>query len=541
MEESKREEIALFRYGLILPFLSQEELEWGVKGEMQRRLAEQHYNIPHSKKHTIDKETIRTWLAAYQRHGFDGLKPKSRSDIGKPRMIAAEAWEKASALKKEAPRRSVRKIIQIMEAHNLIKPGEVKASTLARHFKEHGLDRKSLAKSQKVFRRFEAERPNQIWQSDILYGPYLPDPNLPEKKKRTYLVAFIDDFSRLVPHAEFYWDEKFPALENTFKKALLKRGIPEVIYVDNGKVYSARRLDAVCASLGIRKISCQPYSPEGKGKIERFMGTVRDNFLAEPEIAKVQTLPELNRLLWAWLEADYHQRQHNSTEMAPLVRWREHIGKFLRTVAEKELTELFLWQLERTVSKVGLVMVGGIEFEVEAILKLKKVEVRYNPFDLSCVHVYHAGHFVQIAKPAKISRWNTAAKAGNNAAAAPTITTGIKPLKQLAQQHHAQKQEQAKELVGKPAKPDNPATAGLTLPQFIHTMATVRNKKPDALHVREVEALQNFFNTYQPLTAEGVSIAMAKAVLKHGREQHVDVYLEAVKNLHFKWQQEKSA
>jgi hypothetical protein len=131
MEESKREEMALFRYGLILPFLGQQELEWGVKGEIARRLAEQHYNFPHSQKHTIDKETIRKWLAAYQRNGFDGLKPKSRSDIGKPRTVAPEAWEKAVALKKEAPRRSVRKIIQIMEAHNLIKPGEIKASTRA--------------------------------------------------------------------------------------------------------------------------------------------------------------------------------------------------------------------------------------------------------------------------------------------------------------------------------------------------------------------------------------------------------------------------
>jgi hypothetical protein len=224
--------------------------------------------------------------------------------------------------------------------------------------------------------------------------------------------------------------------------------------------------------------------------------------------------------------------------VAPLARWREHIGNFLRTVAEKELTELFLWQLQRTVSKVGLVMIEGIEFEVEAILKLKKVEVRYNPFDLSCVHIYHAGHFVQIAKPAKLSRWNTAAKAGQTPPVPPIISTGIKPLKQLEQQHHAQKQEQAKELVGKSAKPDIDA---LTLPRFIHTMATARDKKPDALHAREIEALQNFFNTYQPLTAEGVCIAMAKAILKHGREQHVDVYLDAVKNLHLKWQQEKSA
>jgi transposase InsO family protein len=272
MDENKREEIALFRYGIILPFLTPEELEWGVKGELRKRLAAQYYNIPNSSKHTINEETIRKWLANYKAHGFDDLKPKGRNDAGKVRKLSPEAWEKAVALKKEVPARSVRKIIQIMEAHKMIQPGEIKLSTLARQFHAHGLDRKTLSRQRrdKTFRRFEAERPNQIWQSDILYGPYLPDPNQPEKNKRTYLVAFIDDFSRLVPHAEFYWDEKSPTLENTFKIAMLKRGIPEIIYVDNGKVYHARRLDAVCAALGIRKISCQPYSPEGKGKVERF-------------------------------------------------------------------------------------------------------------------------------------------------------------------------------------------------------------------------------------------------------------------------------
>jgi hypothetical protein len=192
MDENKREEIALFRYGIILPFLTPEELEWGVKGEMRKRLAQQLYNIPHSSKHSVDEETIRKWLANYKANGFDGLKPKGRNDAGKVRKIPPEAWEKAVALKKEVPARSVRKIIQIMEAHQMIPLGEIKPSTLARQFHAHGLDRKTLAKSSKTFRRFEAERPNQIWQSDILYGPYLPDPNQPEKNKRTYLVAFID-------------------------------------------------------------------------------------------------------------------------------------------------------------------------------------------------------------------------------------------------------------------------------------------------------------------------------------------------------------
>jgi transposase InsO family protein len=539
MDENKREEIALFRYGLILPFLMPDELEWGVKGEMRKRLAQQPYNIPHSSKHTVDEETIRKWLANYKANGFDGLKPKGRNDAGKVRKISSEAWEKAVALKKEVPSRSVRKIIRIMETHKMIQLGEIKPSTLARQFHAHGLDRKTLAKSAKTFRRFEADRPNQIWQSDILYGPYLPDPNQPEKNKRTYLVAFIDDFSRLAPHAEFYWDEKFPTLENTFKIAMLKRGMPEIIYVDNGKVYHARQLDAVCASLGIRKISCQPYSPEGKGKVERFFRTVRDDFLEEPEIGKVQTLPELNKLFWAWLEVDYQQRVHSSTGVAPLTRWRDHIGNYLRTIGEKELVELFLWQVNRTVNKVGLVSVQGIEFEVESMLHNKKVEVRYNPFDLSCVHIYYQGRFFQKALPAKISRWNLAAKA-KPVSPTPASPTGIKPLKQLAEQHHTQKQEHVQQLVGATARAEE---QNLTLPQFIHAIAQALGKKADAFHAREIDAVKIFFATHQPLQADEVGIAMAKAVLTYGNTpQHIDVYLDAIKAVHLKWQsQEKKS
>jgi len=540
MDENKREEIALFRYGLIVPFLTPEELEWGVKGELRKRLAAQNYDIPHSSKHTIDEETIRKWLANYKANGFDGLKPKGRNDAGKVRKISSEAWEKAVALKKEVSGRSVRKIIRIMEAHKMIQPGEIKSSTLARQFHAHGLDRKTLAKSAKTFRRFEAERPNQIWQSDILYGPYLPDPKQPEKNKRTYLVAFIDDFSRLVPHAEFYWDEKFPTLENTFKIAMLKRGLPEIIYVDNGKVYHARRLDAVCASLGIRKISCQPYSPEGKGKVERFFRTVRENFLEEPEIGKVQTLPELNKLFWAWLEVDYQQRTHSSTDAAPLQRWRDHIGNYLHTVGEKELLELFLWQVNRMVNKVGLVSVQGIEFEVESMLHNKKVEVRYNPFDLAAVHIYYQGRFFQKARPAKISRWNLAAKAQSRSTppAVPIPSSGIKPLAQLAQQHHAEKQQHVKELLGTKVGAEE---KNLTLPEFIHAIASALGKKADAFHPREIEAMQTFFATYQPLRADEVGIAMGKAVLTHGSHaQHIAVYLEVIQTVHRKWQPQEN-
>lgn len=528
MQESKREEIALFRYGIIVPFLGTDELEWGVKGEMLRRIAAQDYDIPHSGKHTVDEETVRKWLAAYRKGGFDSLKPRSRQDQGKPRKIPPEAWEKACALRKEAPSRSVRKVIQIMEAHSMVKHGQIKPSTLTRHFKETGLDRKNLGKDEQVFRRFEAERPNQIWQSDIMYGPYLPNPNDPARKKRTYLVAFIDDFSRLVPDAEFYWDEKFPALENTFKKAMLRRGIPELIYVDNGKVYSARRLDAACASLGVRKINCKPYQPQGKGKIERFFRTVRENFLAEPEVTQTETLPELNRLFRAWLEVDYHGRPHAATKEPPLARWRDNIANFLRTPDPKELVELFLWQVTRKVSGIGLISVSGIEFEVDGVLKGRKVEVRYNPFELDWVHIYYKDHFYSKAKPAKVTRWNTASRKTNTANETPReqSTTGIKPLKDLAEQHHKQKQQKARELTGSQSSIAQQQI--ITLPRFIKLVAETLDKKPEQLHPKEIETLKTFLGQHPRLDIPCATVAMAKARLRFGTKQHINYYLEVI-------------
>jgi len=533
MNEKKREEIALFRYRLIVPFLSAEEIEWGCKGEILKRIAKEEKSIPFSKKTSLSESTIRTYLRLYRQGGFDVLKPKSRTDRGQSRKIPPEVLEKAIILKKEQPRRSIRKIIQIIEADQLTPPGLLKESTLARLFKEKGLVRKKLVQAQKDFRAFGAERPNQIWQSDILYGPYLPDPNYPERKKRTYLVAFLDDFSRLIPHAEFFWAEKLPHLEITLKKAIIKRGIPEAIYVDNGQVYSAHRIDAICAELGIRKITCKPYSPEGKGKIERFFRTVRDDFLTELQLQPVAYLHELNRLFWAWQEVDYHQRNHSKTSEAPVKRWRQNIGLFLRAVQEKELEQLFLWRKIRRVSKLGTVSVEGQQFEVDTLLRGQKVEVRFNPLKLREVYIYLDGRFLQKALPDKPSRWNQAKKLTRtkNTQTGPQTQSGIQYLQHLKEQHQKQRQADAQKLL--PSE-KNLQSSAYTSAHFIKVIAQSLGKKLDALHATEIEHIQSCWDSYGPFHPADVAIALGKAILQKGRNQHIDYYLDAIRLQHLK-------
>jgi len=531
MDEKKREQIALFRYSLIVPFLSQEELEWGVKGELVQRMVKEITTIPYSQKTSLNESTIRRYLKTYRDKGFDGLKPKIRTDKGKSHKIQSETLEQAFLLKKEEPRRSARKIIQIMESHQMVPLGLLKPSTLSRIFKQQGLTAKNLRQSNKSFRSFQAEHANQIWQSDTLYGPYLPDPDRPEKKKQTYLIAIIDDYSRLIVHAQFYWYERLPNLENTLHKAILKRGIPEVFYVDNGQVYSAHQINAICAELGIRKISCKPYSPEGKGKIERFFGTVRSDFLTELTHEKVDFLHQLNNKFWAWLEQEYHQKIHSVTNETPNIRWRQNVTSFMKKIDEKQLQTIFLWREKRKVSKLGLVSLCGLQFEVSSFLVGKSVEVKYNHFDLSEVFIFLDGRFIQKAKQSKISRWNTAKKQPQTQQSKQALKSNINHLAFLEEQHQQNKIRQAKQMLGHTNYQPKQQIV-YTAAQFFKEMAQVLKRKLEDFHAKELDCMQHAWDKYGPFQPALVHIALAKAILDKKTGQHISFYLEYIVNTH---------
>lgn len=530
MDDKKREEIALFRYSLIIPFLSEEELCWGVKGEILKRMVKQIHSIPFSKKSSLAESTIRRYLYDYRQKGFDGLKPQNRSDIGKSLKIPPDILEKAVQLKKEEPRRSIRKIIQIMEAHQFVTPGLVKPSTLYRIFCNNNLTYKKLKGSTKQFRQFQAEHPNQIWQSDVMYGPYLPDPDRPEAKKRTYLVAILDDFSRLITHAEFYWHEKLPHLENTLQKAILKRGIPEILYVDNGQIFSAHQINVICAELGIRKITCQPYSPEGKGKSERFFRTARESFIIELEHDKVEHLHQLNSKFWAWLEQDYHQQIHSATNEAPIIRWRQNVTGFVKKIDEQQLQNIFLWREKRHVNKIGLVSLLGLKFEVSSFLQGKTVEIRYNHFNLSEILIYLDGRFIQKAKQATLPRWNTAAKQQPPQNNSEKIDSGVKHLQLLEKQHQQQQIQHARLLTGQQTTP--PPNSSYTKAHFTKHIIDLLKRKVENLHPNEFQEVDQAWEKFGPFHRPLVCTAIAKAILQKGFDQHISFYINSIITSH---------
>ena len=234
--EERRTQIALFRYGLIAPLLYR-TLERGELTAHLKAVAAQTHQIPYSTRTTVYEETIWRYYHTYQVQGFDGLKPKLRADTGAARHIPAEIIETAVALREEVPTRSTTTLIAILRRDPAFPPDlTIAPRTLRDILRRRGKSRKQLVGAAKAFRRFERECANALWQGDMLVGPYLPDADHPGKFRRTALFCFIDDYSRLVPYGEFFFEESLPRLERVFKVAIVRRGIPERVYVDNGKL-----------------------------------------------------------------------------------------------------------------------------------------------------------------------------------------------------------------------------------------------------------------------------------------------------------------
>src|SRR3972149_6947288 len=359
-EEEKRTQIALFRYGLIAPLLHR-PLERGEITAYLKACASRTHQIPYSSRDTLNADTIWEYFQIYRKRGFEGLKPQPRNDAGQPRRIPEEVVQKAIALREELPSRSSSTIIQILRRAPPV-PADLSLAprTLRRILQARGKSREALECQTKAFKRFERDEANSLWQGDMLVGPYLPDIDRPGKYRRTALFCFIDDHSRLIPYGEFFLEEMLPRLERVLKIAILRRGIPKGLFVDNGKVYSSTQLAVVCATLGIKQIHSTPYVPNSRGKIERFFGTVRSQFLSEAEAASIGTLEDLNASFQAWVEMIYHRRVRSETAQTPLDRFQASITQIeIRRADPVQLRQAFLWRERRKVTRTATLSLQG--------------------------------------------------------------------------------------------------------------------------------------------------------------------------------------
>jgi putative transposase len=419
--------IGLFRYQLIRE-AADPALSSKARGRLVRQIAAAEHLDPSGRCVRVSRDTLDRWIRAWRAGGFDALVPSPRQSS--PRL-PVEVIEMATALKRENPERTAAQVRRILRAQLGWAPGE---RTLQRHF----ADNMALAAgqpAQPVFGRFEAARSNELWTGDALHGLRLGG-------RKTYLFAFLDDHSRTAVGHRFGFAEDTVRLAAALRPALASRGVPTSVYVDNGSAFVDAWLLRACAKLGIRLIHSTPGRPQGRGKIERFFRTVREQFLVEltgepDETGRhhVGDLLELNRLFTAWVETVYHRQIHSETGQAPLARWADG-GPFpLPTPAA--LAEAFLWEERRTVTKTATVSLHGNIYQVDALLVGRRVELVFDPFDLTKIEVRVAGVPAGAAIPHQIGR-HAHPKARPETPATSPPATGIDYARLLDAAHQAE-------------------------------------------------------------------------------------------------------
>jgi transposase InsO family protein len=396
MDEEKKRQVATFRFGVIHDLVGNVELDPGEQERLLREKCERRWMIPFSDRTRITRSTILRWVKLYKDSGgkLEALASQDRSDQGKSRVIDAETALTLMRLRAELPKATIARLIAEMHNRRLISPGLSLAPTTVYRFLESNGLMKVTASAPEDRRKFEAELPNDLWQSDCMHGPMVEQES---RRRKTYLIAFIDDHSRLVPYAEFYLSESLDSFLKALQDALSARGLPRKLYTDNGPAFRSHHLEHITASLGIALIHARPYKPQGKGKIERFFRTVRSDFLPG---FRGSTLDDLNQALSLWLSDIYHQRKHTSTGQTPFARFTAKM-ECLRE-APKSLTDYFRKAARRKVARDRTVSLDGRLFEAPVALIGKQVSLLYHDEDPQRVEIVLNGKSYGLLVPLDI-------------------------------------------------------------------------------------------------------------------------------------------
>lgn len=393
----ERQAVALFRYGVIADLVV-ETSHRGIYARLEAK-AGREYEIPGSLRRKVATETLRGWLRAYRRGGFDALLPRVRADQGSARAIPPALVDLLCQMKEDEPKLSIPLLMKkVREEHPRVVGETVLApSTVHRLLARRGLTKEVSEAAGKDRRRFEHALAGELWMSDVMHGPKVRDGN---RQRKVYLIAVIDDATRIVPYACFAFSEGAVAYLAVLEKAVRRRGIPKRLYVDNGAAFRSQHLAVVCAKLGISLIHAKPYSPQGKGKMERWFRTVRMQFLPSSAATTATSLDELNRALAVWVEGEYHLAPHRGLgDETPADKWAR-TSEDVR-MPSADVGEHFLAEQRRSVQRDRTVTLDGVAYEADASLIGERVTLRYDPArrpDKRTVEVWHQGRRIEIAK-----------------------------------------------------------------------------------------------------------------------------------------------
>jgi transposase InsO family protein len=362
-------------------------------------------SLPNGNQRLFARRTIEDWWYDYQQGGFAALTPKVRADRGQPRTLTAQQqkW-----ILEQAQAHLAVPVKVLCRRWREQDPQLPSLNSIYRFLRQHQLHtgarrqqlRQPLGGATKCF---EAPYVNDLWMTDFSPGPYLHPPHS-AKATPTFLCVIIDDHSRLIPYAAYFLRADTQAFHQTLKEAIRRRGLPTKLYTDQGKPFTNDHTRMVCARLGVRLLHAKPYHAWSKGKAERILFTIQQDFEAGLRLPgeAVQTLEELNAKFSLWLQSIYHVRVHSSTGMSPTERFQRGAHLLKALDPHLDLDQLFYHELKRTVRRDGTIRLGNQLYEVDLSLRTLEVQLRFDPFKLDPIEVLHRGTRFGVAKPVNL-------------------------------------------------------------------------------------------------------------------------------------------
>jgi transposase InsO family protein len=382
MEQDIRERIALERYRIISPVLAEPAR---AQNEYFRQQAERMHDFPRYGLRKVSVSTMKAWLRKYRAKGFDALKPKDRSDGGRPRRLDAQTIKAIEVKCKAYPHLTVQKLYEELRDQRLLGEPPIHYNTLLRIVKIQGW--LAVKKRADIRKAYEVDNVNELWICDFLHGPQV---QLQNRSHKAILCAMIDDHSRMIVGHAFSASETISVLTIVLKEAFLTYGIPKRLYVDNGPSFSSEMLAKSAALAGISLIHSKPYDSPSRGKVERFFRSVRERFLCD--IQENLPIEDLNHAFRVWLNDDYHHKIHSGIDQRPIDRYHASLARInVRRLSKAELDEIFLVRHERVVNNDATISFKGAVYEVPAAYIRQRIELRHPVDDPEELFLYDNG------------------------------------------------------------------------------------------------------------------------------------------------------
>jgi transposase InsO family protein len=380
LDEKTRMAVALKRFSVISPILN---------GQIERigayctRVCSEPIEMPHYGLRSYAPNTIERWYAMYAKGGIDALKPQPRSDIGTARVITGEMAHAILEKRTEYPKAPATVIYDLLIEGGAFLKKDVSLPTVRRFLKANG-GMAMAEETPKEMLRFTMGCANDLWQTDLMYGPYVSA----EKGKRiTYLLAYIDDATRLITHAGFYLTQDIASLRDSFKEAVLRRGIPKAVYTDNGRIYRSQSFEYLCAGIGVTLLHAAVRAANSKGKIERFFRTVRLRFMSRLKKEDLGSIEALNEKFTRWLEDDYQKKPHDGLDgKTPVDTFLAQSDRITLITDLAAFNEKFLISVKRTIKKDATISFRSALYEADMALAGMRVDVKYDPDGTDGIH-----------------------------------------------------------------------------------------------------------------------------------------------------------